>query len=87
MGVVKIASEYTKLQCSCIHWLRAWMTATATSGSSATRSSSTLASGRPQQRAVDTHVLHHARRVSGSKKASLPGITFGLTPLCPPIPP
>ena len=65
------------------------MTVTANSGSSATRSSSTLASvGHSTVRSMPMSFIS-ARRGSGSKNASMPGIACGLTPsrmLLPPSP-
>ena len=56
------------------------MTVTANSGSSATRSSSTLASvGQSTVRSIPMSFIS-ARRGSGSKNASMPGMALGLTP-------
>ena len=60
---------------------------TVRSGSSARRSSSTLANvGQSNVRSIPMSFIR-ARRGSGSKNAVGLGIAFGLTPVCPPTPP
>jgi hypothetical protein len=84
-----MASEYAKVQCSCIHSFNAWITVIAASGSSATRSSSTLANvGHNSVRSMPISFIS-AKRGSGSKKASMPGITTSFAPplscVCSPL--
>ena len=69
-GVGKIRFSKLNVQCSCIHWLSAWMTTWVPLGSIGIRSSKTLANvGHMRARSSPSSSMR-ARRGSGSKNAS-----------------
>ena len=68
-GVAKMRSSKLNVHCSCIHWLRAWITAWVAMGSSRSRSSTRLASvGHIMARSMPSSSIS-SMRGSGAKNA------------------